>query len=261
MKCSQVSPRLTVGERRTGFLDVPRELRDAIYELALVAEDPIDVFPSRVSPISSRPKGLSPALLRISRQIYNEAITVLYGLNTFRATLRAHCFKPNEFSSRSMLLHPGLPPRTDFEHPKLSFIRRVAIRLEFDHIPTLPHDPCFADGALRSLIAKASPELVLVEPTDYSAYWQTLAHMDTQWANAQTSLVVTECRNIVLQVLKYAELGSPKLVVLPGERWMDCDLQWRPILPSTSQNLHIACELPPRFATTGQFGKHDRDVV
>lgn len=210
---------------RTGFFDMPRELRDSIYELALVGKEPIDVLISPNSPTSFRPRGLSPALLRVSRQIYTEAITVFYGLNTFRATLRVHCFKPKDFSSKSMLSHPTLPIQTNFEHPRLRSIRRVIVRLEFDHNPSPQHhDPRFADHALRALIRHACPKLVLVERTDYSAYWKALARFDTQWANAETSLVVTECRNIILQLLMYAELGSPKVVVLPNERWMDRDL-------------------------------------
>lgn len=122
---------------RIRFFDIPRELRNSIYELALVRKEPIDVLISLNSPTSFRLRGLLLVLLRVLRQIYNEAITVFYGLNTFRATLRVYCFKLNDFLSKSMLSHPTLLIQTNFKHLRLRFIRRVTVRLEFDYNPLL----------------------------------------------------------------------------------------------------------------------------
>ncbi|RDL40953.1 uncharacterized protein BP5553_00932 [Venustampulla echinocandica] len=61
-----------------GFLDIPREIRDEIYGFLFHSDSPI--YPS-----NSR-AGISPftSLLRTNKQIYAEAVEVLYGSNTFQ---------------------------------------------------------------------------------------------------------------------------------------------------------------------------------
>lgn len=71
----------------TTFLDLPRELRDQIYELSLVSDRVVDLR-RLVTVLSCDAKlGIAPALLRASRQIHSEAIEIMYSLNTFQATI------------------------------------------------------------------------------------------------------------------------------------------------------------------------------
>ncbi|KAH7323987.1 hypothetical protein BKA65DRAFT_77944 [Rhexocercosporidium sp. MPI-PUGE-AT-0058] len=60
------------------FLDLPRELRDAIYSVIFVVDGPL--YPNR-----ERARMADYiALLRTNRQIYAEAVEILYGRNTFQ---------------------------------------------------------------------------------------------------------------------------------------------------------------------------------
>jgi len=62
--------------KRDSFMDLPRELRDRIYRLAMVGKEPVDFE----NPINfSR----SAALLRTCKIIHEEATEVLYGENSF----------------------------------------------------------------------------------------------------------------------------------------------------------------------------------
>ncbi|CAA9959910.1 hypothetical protein PTMSG1_03318 [Pyrenophora teres f. maculata] len=113
-KTSMVSPYVRNGsiewiasakndEQKMGFLDLPRELRDLIYEFAFRAEGAILIYsrdPYAVRPLAKamniRHKGSGPiepepmrngqipvALVRTCRQLYAECSPVLYGINTF----------------------------------------------------------------------------------------------------------------------------------------------------------------------------------
>jgi len=69
-----------------GFFDLPRELRDQIYQYALVANHSISVLSlmiTRCHHIPLQALGISPALLSVSKRVYGGTIDVLYGLNTF----------------------------------------------------------------------------------------------------------------------------------------------------------------------------------
>lgn len=74
--------------RRTGFLDLPGEMRNEIYRYVLVQDTPISTgiswsrsyFPVRDT---YRLKGPQPAISRICRQVRLEALSVFYGENTF----------------------------------------------------------------------------------------------------------------------------------------------------------------------------------
>jgi hypothetical protein len=61
-----------------GFLDLPREIRDQIYDLILVSSKRI--YPSK------NQATISPCLgiLRTNRQIYHETVVILYSENTFQ---------------------------------------------------------------------------------------------------------------------------------------------------------------------------------
>lgn len=68
------------------FLDLPKWIRDNIYQRLLVLAHPIHIFQEPNSPIESfapdRPVQWL-ALLHTNRQIYTESKVVLYGLNQF----------------------------------------------------------------------------------------------------------------------------------------------------------------------------------
>ncbi|KAI9790259.1 MAG: hypothetical protein M1816_005284 [Peltula sp. TS41687] len=74
------------------FLDLPPEIRNKIYELLLVSDEPITrLAPSQPEKMHwdhlyhpIRHPGLSTAILRVNKQIYAEASAVLYGANKFR---------------------------------------------------------------------------------------------------------------------------------------------------------------------------------
>lgn len=249
-ECDASHPVRTRQDR--GFMRLPRELRDAIYELTLVAEKPVEITRlTRAEPFDERIH-LCPALLRLSRQVYNETIPVLYGLNTFRATIAIHCFGTSDFSTARLLehgVHPCLP--SSFRHPRLSLVRRVAIRLYPTHsVVESSYDPRFADDILRAIVFDASPDIILFEHIDFDSYWQLLACSDVERANIQTALVVTESQDVTKHLLAYARLGSPKILVLPRSQTTvkaEYTYKW--------QNLTIVSEVPPRFARTGQLGK------
>jgi len=62
------------------LLKLPAELRDAIYTLALVDDEPIYIsLPEPARPLSLR----EPALLAVNRQIRNETLPIYYGTNIF----------------------------------------------------------------------------------------------------------------------------------------------------------------------------------
>ncbi|GAB7360933.1 hypothetical protein MBLNU230_g0917t1 [Neophaeotheca triangularis] len=116
-----------------GFLDLPAELRNQIYNLAFVHEDPFNF---------SSPQNFSrsAALLRTCRQIHDEGRTILYGENEFlfrRMTMRAGSFWVKEWnevgfrSARRFLKAIG-PTNT-------GFIRRLTFSFE-DAVPSLNPD-------------------------------------------------------------------------------------------------------------------------
>lgn len=244
-----------------GFMRLPRELRDVIYELTLVAEEPIELTRLKHAEAFDERMYLCPALLRLSWQVYNETRPVLYGLNTFRATIAIHCFGTNDFST-SRLLQRGVRPvvPSTYQHPGLPLVRRVANRLHPTHDAIeSSYDPCFADNILRALVLHASPDVILFEPIDFDSYWQLLAHSDVEWADIQTALVVAESQDIADCLLGYARLGLPKILVLASSQVsVDFESALHSPLPYTWQNLTIASELPARFARTGQLGKRGK---
>lgn len=78
------------------FLQLPAELRNKIYEEALHSPYPIDLWPilpqykncKRADYVQSSISHLTPNLVLLSRQTYEEGIGILYGSNDFRFTDR-----------------------------------------------------------------------------------------------------------------------------------------------------------------------------
>lgn len=94
---------------RIGFLDLPPEIRNQVYRLIFWKDGPI--YPS----LSKAGLADFTALLRTNRQIYTEAVAVLYGQNSFllRTTpaLKAPEFLHLLLTQRrdDYLLQPNLP--------------------------------------------------------------------------------------------------------------------------------------------------------
>jgi len=145
-----------MNDRRAGLSDLPRELRDIIYELALVASAPISILnltsPTRLF-LPTRNLGLTPALLVTSRAVYAEAVCVLYGNNIFRATLEltlrcAQRFHEAHAALRSLHLPSDFDPpalafgafasRSQYTHPNIKFVRRLELKIEVSR-PDRPH--------------------------------------------------------------------------------------------------------------------------
>lgn len=72
---------------RGSFLDLPRELRDIIYELSLVSTEVINVLQLATPSRNMKNLRISTALLGISQQVNGEALQIMYGLNTFEAKI------------------------------------------------------------------------------------------------------------------------------------------------------------------------------
>ncbi|KAK4497146.1 hypothetical protein PRZ48_011596 [Zasmidium cellare] len=78
---------------KTGFLDIPPELRCIIYSLLLDADCDLEVFSAPQYGKTSQPiklemacRGqLSPSILRVNKEIHKEAAPILYGGNVFRS--------------------------------------------------------------------------------------------------------------------------------------------------------------------------------
>jgi hypothetical protein len=70
-----------------GFLSLPQELRDHIYELALVKPRNTITMLSNYSCFQSEVSAAQPALARVNRQIRQETLPIFYSANLFLAEL------------------------------------------------------------------------------------------------------------------------------------------------------------------------------
>ncbi|KAK3116831.1 hypothetical protein LTR53_002395 [Teratosphaeriaceae sp. CCFEE 6253] len=88
----------TATNERTTFISLAREIRDAIYEFVLVETEPLTIpYTARSKPMRQRPTATrEPPLLRVNRQICEEATPVHYSANAFESdylTDTAVCFR------------------------------------------------------------------------------------------------------------------------------------------------------------------------
>ncbi len=79
-------------QKKNVGIRLPAELRNAIYRLTLCCHEEVHLnkqekFERQFSSSSEVRKSLTPSLLRVSRQIYEEAISILYGENKFCVTV------------------------------------------------------------------------------------------------------------------------------------------------------------------------------
>ncbi|KAK3075215.1 hypothetical protein LTR53_001671 [Teratosphaeriaceae sp. CCFEE 6253] len=77
----------TATNERTTFISLAREIRDAIYEFVPVETEPLTIpYTARSKPMRQRPTATrEPPLLRVNRQIREEATPVHYSANAFES--------------------------------------------------------------------------------------------------------------------------------------------------------------------------------
>ncbi|KAF2190510.1 hypothetical protein K469DRAFT_721385 [Zopfia rhizophila CBS 207.26] len=76
------SPSLQKSPGFSPFLELPAELRLSIYEYLVVANEPLQGRPAK----ENKAYCLSLAILRVNRQVYEEARSIFFGKNTFLIT-------------------------------------------------------------------------------------------------------------------------------------------------------------------------------
>lgn len=94
-------PHRTVSIIMPGFLQLPAELRNEIYEYALTSNSrrrPGDIY----ARLGVDPLPVDPPLLRVNRQIRQEAIGIYYGVNKF-------VFRVTDFNIQPLLAWFPLP--------------------------------------------------------------------------------------------------------------------------------------------------------
>jgi hypothetical protein len=112
---------LTIERVHPNFLDLPGEIRNEIYILLLVIPRKTYIAPV----FDCKPNPIHPQILSACREIHNEALQILYGLNTFIA---------------NPILISDLPKLTPF-HPivdsleMVALIRKYYIRIQLDCDP------------------------------------------------------------------------------------------------------------------------------
>ena len=117
--------------RSRGFLEIPTEILDAVFQELLERPETIEkaheslgteqVLASRCKRI----KGLEPAILCTCRSIYLQALPILYGNNTF---------KFNSGESLTEFAHKGLDGRFAFQNAhygRLTMVRYATIELRY----------------------------------------------------------------------------------------------------------------------------------
>lgn len=73
---------------KPAFLAMPLEIRERIYQYVLISDKPIRVFQSWTKVYQRQRPGIETSILRTSKRIYDEAIPILYGGNSFYYLLR-----------------------------------------------------------------------------------------------------------------------------------------------------------------------------
>ncbi|KAI4640425.1 hypothetical protein J4E93_008631 [Alternaria ventricosa] len=131
----------------TSLLTIPAEIRNQIYEYVLVDDRPIVIVDNADdSAIKTSSFSGSPAIIQTCRQIYHEAIGVLYGQNVFRFEYRILVHK------RGRILSPIDAYRkwTRDIGSSLSKLRTVAIRMDMPDLPDEWDNPSLWDDFYRS---------------------------------------------------------------------------------------------------------------
>ena len=125
----------TSNQTETSLLSIPAELRNEIYQYILVDDAPV-VIVDKANNSVFKASGFAgnAAILQTCRQIYHEAIGVLYGQNVFRFNygILIHCY-----DFHTIIVNPVETCYKWTQHigSSLSELRTVAINLATPNIP------------------------------------------------------------------------------------------------------------------------------
>nr|POF22057.1 hypothetical protein CFP56_36144 [Quercus suber] len=167
-----------------GFLDLPCEIRNMIYELVLLHEDPIELW--RLEP--RRRQQFDIEILRVNKTIYREASPMFYGQNRFE--LREY----NHSLIESLLLLIGTPNARLIQHVVVD-LKSVLDLKPFASSYRLVHNYFCADlfaccPKLRSLNALppgiAAIDQLLTCPDDSQAVRNVLSRIKTKMGLCQS---------------------------------------------------------------------------
>ncbi|KAL9603044.1 MAG: hypothetical protein Q9219_001408 [cf. Caloplaca sp. 3 TL-2023] len=105
------------------FLDLPAEVRNFIFRLLLIHETPIIAYSSHnLKPPKPVSLGLSPNICLVSRVLYAESSSILYGENTFQA-------HPTFLANAAFAIDPE---RAIVSARCISMVRKWHIRVRLD---------------------------------------------------------------------------------------------------------------------------------
>jgi hypothetical protein len=245
---------------RISFLDLPRELRDIIYELSLVSTETIDVCQLATPLRNAKKLGISTALLRVSRQIHHEALEVIYGLNTFEAKILLDPRVPHAYDH-----DPGLRDSWEsctFDNPMVNKVKRLIIHLDFVTLSLLPdQNPSFPAEVLRAFVLGGSLDIILLQPGSFSSYMKSLQCYNALLATANAALAVmwgSLFSRCLLSCVDARDNGT-RVVYTPQSRvplgflefpWVTLRLDSHSTATATASEM--SCHLPLRFRSSGQ---------
>lgn len=246
---------------RKSFLDLPRELRDMIYELSLVSTERIDVcrLGQFASPPSNTKLGISTALLRVSRQIHSEGLKVMYGLNTFEASIFLGPRIPHSFHQNLEPLHLGRKRR--FTNPMIQNVKRLMIRLKFTSLSRWPsQDPWFPSEMLQAFVLDGHLDLIALEPDSFCSYFEGLQHFKAALATANAAVAVARGSLFSAHLLSCVGHSNKSTLVVctpqprPTGYFRFLDFPWTRLdAQSTNNAVEMLCHIPSRFSSTGQM--------
>lgn len=248
---------------RKNFLDLPRELRDTIYEFSLVSTQRIDVcrLGQFATPPSDAEKlGISTALLRVSRQTYSEGLKIMYGLNTFEAIIPLDPRIPHSFHHQNLEpLH--LRIQQQFTNPMIRNVKRLIIRLEFTSLSRWPsQDPTVPSKMLQAFILDGHPDLIAFEPGSFCSYLESLQHFKASLATANAAVAVARGSLFSAHLLSCVGISNKDTLVVcapqaqPNGSFRFLDFPWTRLdAQSTNNPIEVLCEIPSRFSSTGQM--------
>jgi hypothetical protein len=244
-------------QARPSFLDLPRELRDIIYELSLVSAEAIDVCQLATPSRNAKKLGISTAFLRVSRQIHCEALEVMYGLNTFEARISLDPRIPHYYNYD---LQPCAQREScTFGNPMINKVKHLIIRLEFAALWLLPEqDPSFPAEVVQAFVLGASPDMIILQPGSFSSYMESLQCFNALLATANAALAAMRGSLFSTYLLSCVNIRSKgtHVVYTPQSRasFGFLDFPWVHLDPqSATTTCQLSCHIPSRFKSTGQM--------
>lgn len=154
-----------MADTKLRFLEFPRETRDMIYEQVLVRASEIVPYPGTWEVEAASESPPSPALLRVSKQLANEARPILYGKNQWR--LPVHSQHPTIFSLYPLLFRDIT---TFFDGRDLTEDHKAHLALACHSMP----DSNFTVNNIEAAKARMIHSMYLADISDAWASKQTL---------------------------------------------------------------------------------------